>query len=256
MTIIFSVISMFPCPLSCRLEIVDGDCPDILVQCQTNPELDRIFWMINSLEKANTTVFGRVMNAASAFYKGIQENLLLRANLLESQEDLTTMKTITPIDYDLSELNETQKNAVNGALTSDLTLIQGPPGTGKTKVACTIINCVSQHPDRKKILALAETNTAVDNITRRLSQMNVPLVRVGNSKQVPSDLFHLTLDGQIRIKCDKEAKSDTFKGKGGKQVRKKNIVKQIIEDAKVILTTSAGAYDPCLLDVDFRFVIS
>eukprot|EP00913_Durusdinium_trenchii_P026142 g24524.t1 len=54
-----------------------------------------------------------------------------------------------------------------------LSLVQGPPGTGKTQVACAILAAwASIHaPMGEKILAVADSNVAADNIYVRLQRM-------------------------------------------------------------------------------------
>jgi len=55
-------------------------------------------------------------------------------------------------------------------------LIQGPPGTGKTSVLEQVIRTLCQR--KQRILITAPSNTAVDNICRRIQDL--PLLRLGN----------------------------------------------------------------------------
>ena len=66
----------------------------------------------------------------------------------------------------LEGLNPGQAEAVQKSARQRVTVIQGPPGTGKTHVAVSII--LTAVAAGEKVLVVAETNIAVDNITRRL----------------------------------------------------------------------------------------
>ncbi len=82
-------------------------------------------------------------------------------------------------------LNETQNIAVNKALSAkNYFLIQGPPGTGKTSfVIKTIIEEIYNNKD-DKILVLAYTNRAVDEIISALKTISdsIKLIRFGSKE--------------------------------------------------------------------------
>ena len=75
--------------------------------------------------------------------------------------------------YDLPEtvlypfgLNQSQKIAVEQALTSQVSVIQGPPGTGKTQ---TILNIIANAVHNgKKIAMVSNNNSAVLNVAEKL----------------------------------------------------------------------------------------
>lgn len=72
------------------------------------------------------------------------------------------------------------------ALDEQLSLIQGPPGTGKTHVACAIIAAWAQRyaPLGERVLAVADSNVAADNMYTRLVAFGIDSVRVGHGKEV------------------------------------------------------------------------
>ncbi len=80
---------------------------------------------------------------------------------------------------DLSQ-QRAHDNAVNPA--NALVLVQGPPGTGKTTVLEQVVRTLSAQGMR--ILATAPSNTAVDNICRRIGDL--PVLRLGYQRQVVS----------------------------------------------------------------------
>ncbi|GMG22022.1 unnamed protein product [Ambrosiozyma monospora] len=100
--------------------------------------------------------------------------------MLGSFDDVSA-SDIDPIDYSLIEerLNESQKLAVDSALTKKLTLVKGPPGSGKTTV---IHEMILQLIDKGNypILVVATSNLAIDNVAEKLmnGRKRVDMVRV------------------------------------------------------------------------------
>ena len=74
------------------------------------------------------------------------------------------------------ELDESQKEAVSKCLKQqELGIIHGPPGTGKTT---TLLEIIQQEVKfGKKVLFSASSNTAVDNMSERLSREDLKIVR-------------------------------------------------------------------------------
>lgn len=76
-----------------------------------------------------------------------------------------------------SELDRSQDRARANAVNDQncVVVIQGPPGTGKTHVLEQTIRDL--YDDRRRILMTAPSNTAVDNVCRRIHDL--PVLRVG-----------------------------------------------------------------------------
>ena len=173
---------------------------------------------------------------------------------LQPVDDIS-MQHDPAIHADISLLNPSQKKAAQAALTQRLTLIHGPPGTGKTYIACEIVNCVLKQISKAEgtsILVTAETNMAVDNLTRRLLQMDLLVVRVGDQGQISPDIRHVSLEQQIerkRLELDKERRKSSFLDQ--------KMAKDILKAADVVATTCAGAGDALLKKsrLKFSFVI-
>ena len=86
------------------------------------------------------------------------------------------------VDEDGSEeMDDSQKQAWSCALEDEnpVVLVQGPPGTGKTKVLVEVIKSLCQ--TGKRILVTAPSNTAVDNICRKV--FGFPVLRFGKNKR-------------------------------------------------------------------------
>jgi ATP-dependent RNA/DNA helicase IGHMBP2 len=96
----------------------------------------------------------------------------------------------------VTELNPSQQSAVRFALSAqDLAIIHGPPGTGKTT---TVVELIIQSIARgEKVLAVAPSNTAVDNLLERLVDARQRAVRIGHPARVAERLRDHSLDGLV-----------------------------------------------------------
>jgi len=149
-------------------------------------------------------------------FKRMEENLLLlqhkntpaRNIALELEPPLPpTLKEFKP----QTSLNPTQHQAVSLALGSDAFLIHGPPGTGKTS---TLIELILQLvKSGKKVLATADSNTAVDNMLQRLAKFDLNLVRVGH----PARILYELEEFSIHAKYEKSLEAQAIK-KGWEEV--------------------------------------
>lgn len=94
-------------------------------------------------------------------------------------------------------LNSFQQEAVNKILAAnDLAIVHGPPGTGKTTTLVQAIKALWER-DRKQILVVAPSNTAVDLLSEKLSDAGMSVLRVGNPVRVSDRLQSLTLDSRM-----------------------------------------------------------
>lgn len=93
-------------------------------------------------------------------------------------------------------LDALQRAAVDAGMRSgDIALVWGPPGTGKTR---TLVEIVRQRVRRgERVLCVAPSNTAVDNLGIRLAATGLRAVRIGHPARVSPALVSLTIDAQI-----------------------------------------------------------
>lgn len=96
-----------------------------------------------------------------------------------------------------NQLNEIQSQAVANAMTNRLTLIQGPPGTGKTYTAVHILQGWVKNSSAP-ILAVAESNVAVDNMLEGLLSLGINAVRLGQPVKVRESLREATIDAKMQ----------------------------------------------------------
>ncbi|MBO7718518.1 MAG: IGHMBP2 family helicase [Methanosphaera sp.] len=97
------------------------------------------------------------------------------------------------LEYIDTSLNDSQKRAVKNALSSpDFYLIHGPFGTGKTR---TLVELIYQElRQNNKVLATAESNTAVDNLLERLALNDkIKITRLGHPQRVSKENISHTL---------------------------------------------------------------
>ena len=95
-----------------------------------------------------------------------------------------------------SDLNEAQREAAKAAVNNRLTLIQGPPGTGKTHTAVRILEAWAKQ-DLGTVLAVADSNVAVDNLLEGLLSLGVRAVRLGQPVKVRESLREATMDARM-----------------------------------------------------------
>ena len=94
------------------------------------------------------------------------------------------------------DLNQPQLIASKAAVERRLTLIQGPPGTGKTHTAVRILESWAKM-DIGTILAVADSNVAVDNLLEGLLARGVRVVRLGQPVKVREKLRMATMDAKM-----------------------------------------------------------
>ncbi len=143
--------------------------------------------------------------------------------------------------------NPSQEQAIVAALKQRLTLIHGPPGTGKTYVACEIVFRQLAQFEDCCVLVAAETNMAVDNLTRQLLQLRLRVVRVGNQGRIAPDIRHSSLEYQVQVK--------SILSKRRSQFLDPKLAKQVLQAAQVVATTCAGVGDSALKGMYFPFVL-
>ncbi|XP_021948594.1 regulator of nonsense transcripts 1 [Folsomia candida] len=169
----------------------------------------------------------------------------------------------------LPELNRSQAFAVKHALTRPLCLIQGPPGTGKTVTSASIVYHLAKI-NGGPVLVCAPSNTAVDQLTEKIHQTGLKVVRLcAKSREgLDSSVAFLSLHNQIR-ELSKEVSTELSKLQQLKDetgelsvsderryiTLKKKVEKDILEAADVICCTCVSAGDPRLNRLKFNSIL-
>ena len=115
----------------------------------------------------------------------------LRDVLLGIQKPLfQKVEAIQPFN---NKLNTSQIQAIEFALSAeDVAIIHGPPGTGKTTTLVELIRQITKNGGR--VLAVASSNLAVDNLLERLIDAGENAIRLGHPARVTPELREHTLD--------------------------------------------------------------
>ena len=169
-----------------------------LVQLVNQITYDRIK---NGLEKLKQMEFNeKSLNLINVLFE------VFEPTFNESNERKNYIKNLTFFN---NELNESQKDAVRFVLeVNEIGLIHGPPGTGKTT---TIVEVILQLVKLgNKILVVAPSNIAVDNIGEKLIQyksklsgknsninLNFDLCRIGHPARLLPSVISNCLDTKV-----------------------------------------------------------
>lgn len=99
-------------------------------------------------------------------------------------------------DLLIPSLNLSQNRAVRHILgVNDIGVIHGPPGTGKTTSLVQAIRLTLQ--SEKQVLVCALTNSAVDLLTEKLTELGIDVLRLGHPARVAEELMKSSLDGKV-----------------------------------------------------------
>lgn len=168
-----------------------------------------------------------------------------------------------------SGLNDHQRDSVSNALCAkDLAVVHGPPGTGKTHTLVAYI--MAEVLRGSRVLVVAPSNVAVDNIAERLAVLNPTpkFVRAGHSARIIQSVIPYSLDAQVqktdeaRLARDIRNELDDIeqklrkpcqqaKRKGFKMARKelrkelrkreRSAVERLLKRMDIVLSTISGA---------------
>ena len=169
----------------------------------------------------------------------------------------------------LPQLNHSQQAAVKHCLQQPLSLIQGPPGTGKTVTSATIVYHLTKQ-NQGQVLVAAPSNIAVDQLTMKIHQTGLKVVRLAakSREAVSSSVDFLCLHNLViqvaQIQNNELYKWYKLKQEMGELTPKDNLryrrlvretEKKLLQSADVICVTCVGAGDPRLKDFRFKQVL-
>jgi superfamily I DNA and/or RNA helicase len=143
-------------------------------------------------DNSYTEMFAALRHAA-ALQDRPAEGRLIR--ILTGQQQPAFDTRHQPVSF--PTLNAIQAEAVNKILAAeDLAIVHGPPGTGKTTTLVQAILALLAR-DGRQILVTAPSNTAVDLLSEKLSDLGLNVLRIGNPARVSERQQALTLDSRI-----------------------------------------------------------
>jgi ATP-dependent RNA/DNA helicase IGHMBP2 len=245
-------------------------------------------------DNSYTEMFGALRRAAALQDRPAEGRLIRiltgqQAPAFHSSSEAAMITTFNPsLQPAAPHLNPSQQAAVNKILAAeDLAIVHGPPGTGKTT---TLVQAILALLDRdgRQILVTAPSNTAVDLLSEKLSDLGLNVLRIGNPARVSERQQALTLDSRIaehpgakEIKKLKR-KAGEFRdmahkykrnfGPAEREQRKalfdeaRNLMKDVdrieadilsdlLSRARVITATLVGANHPVIRDREFDAVV-
>ncbi|KAF4014329.1 hypothetical protein G4228_006232 [Cervus hanglu yarkandensis] len=157
--------------------------------------------------------------------------------------------------------------AVKTVLQRPLSLIQGPPGTGKTVTSATIVYHLARQGNGP-VLVCAPSNIAVDQLTEKIHQTGLKVVRLcaKSREAIDSPVSFLALHNQIRnmdsmpeLQKLQQLKDETGELSSADEKRyralKRTAERELLMNADVICCTCVGAGDPRLAKMQFRSIL-
>ncbi|KNE59561.1 hypothetical protein AMAG_03824 [Allomyces macrogynus ATCC 38327] len=216
---------------------------------------------------ANEITYNRLKDTLRDLEKVIEKNPERHIQVLMSQAPAGFSKPPAKLKLFNPDLNPSQVDAIKLCLSAqDVALIHGPPGTGKTQTVAELIRQLTARGER--VLVCGPSNISVDNIVERLAKLKLQMLRLGHPARVlPSVLAH-SLDVRVRTCDEGQLVTDIIKEMDTKlasvtktrnrqerraiyqdvrelrkemRVREKKVVQNLINGAKVVLTTLNGA---------------
>ena len=125
--------------------------------------------------------------------KQVSEDTVL-ASYLAPQKDVKMPQMPEAVIYPFG-LNQSQKLAVERALSSKISIIQGPPGTGKTQTILNIIANVVR--SGKTVAVVSNNNSATHNVVEKLEKKLTGLEKLQATMKSVNAYYrkHKTLEG-------------------------------------------------------------
>ena len=180
---------------------------------------------------ANRVAFDRMRDALNSFFE--EGSFPLRDLLLGNVHDPAGTASLVPefggVRQQIllpSDMNKEQRLAAEDSANRRLTLIQGPPGTGKTHTAVRVLESWAKQ-GMGGVLAVADSNVAVDNLLEGLLNRGVNVVRLGQPVKVREGLREATIEARMNshplkrdlddVRNRNESLSRRIKGKKGRE---------------------------------------
>lgn len=165
-------------------------------------------------------------------------------------------------------LNASQQEAVHEVLRAkDVLVVHGPPGTGKTT---TLVEAIDEVLRREpQVMVCAQSNTAVDWISKQLADRGLQVLRVGNPTRVTDEMLAFTYERRFEAHPDypqlwqirrdirqlysqpRKGRSESFHQKISRlreraDETEERIRQSLFDMTRVVACTLAGAANPVL----------
>nr|PVC52973.1 regulator of nonsense transcripts-related protein [Theileria orientalis] len=201
--------------------------------------------MMEALLSLTHTVYPINSNASKYLFTDEMKEILMHSKDMNAKAPTNKMLPTT------MSLTPSQHMACLSAITNPLTLIQGPPGTGKTHVACAIIDSWNKMYPDVRILAVADTNVAADNLIEGLSKRGITALRIGASSEW--DLQEEAIKGLYRYNNYLQMRMAGMHKEAN--TLRVLLFTEAIKKHKIVIATCVGSGNEILSSHTFPFVI-
>ena len=212
-------------------------------------------------------------------FNALQNTIKAKNNRLAGLRDILLGKspagkrTLFPVRFPW--LNTTQEEAVNHVLAAkDVAIVHGPPGTGKTT---TLVEAIYETLHREnQVMVCAQSNTAVDWISEKLTDRGINVLRIGNPTRVNDKMLSFTYERRFEAHPDyaelwsvrkaiRETQSQMRKSHGEKETARNRLSRlrfratelemkidaELFGEARVIACTLVGSANRVLVNHHF-----
>lgn len=152
-----------------------------------------------------------------------------------------------PLDYQhwpsASQLNldRSQYEGLQKAITQELTIIQGPPGTGKSYISLQIVKLLLTNKwlSSSPILIVSYTNHALDELLEPILEFLTDKVHGGNSVKAEQSLLRIGggCESELILPCTRKFKNEMVKEKTKNKKVIKSLEKALLKVNKLDFTT-------------------
>ena len=163
--------------------------------CLKNQKQAGVFEYFKETAAAVSLVAEGGLNILSAQYERIKSvsDVTVLSYYLDSSKKPTVRALPEAVIYPFG-LNQSQKTAVENALSSQVSIIQGPPGTGKTQ---TILNIISNAVRNGQTVAVvSNNNSATLNVAEKLEKKGLSFLTAFLGSRANKEHFQETQTGQ------------------------------------------------------------
>ncbi len=163
--------------------------------CLMNQKQAGVFEYFKETASAVSLVAEGGLNILSAQYeriKSVSDATVLSCYLDSSKKP--AVRTLPEAVIYPFGLNQSQKTAVENALSSQISIIQGPPGTGKTQ---TILNIIANAVRNGQTVAVvSNNNSATLNVAEKLEKKGISFLTAFLGSRANKEHFQETQTGQ------------------------------------------------------------
>ncbi len=224
---------------------------------QENPKIfDRhAFWSIEHDVLDNS--FNTMTRSVFEFAKASPEYRRLILGIDPPGPSQTMRRQIGYVDEMTEEQNEVYKQVINA---QDYFLLWGPPGTGKTSVLIKNIGKYYINWTNKRILLLAYTNRAVDEICKALKTIDEDLdfIRIGSRYSTSEEYKPYLLSERTKVKSKRSEIAEMLHNHNiyvgtVASTLGKSVLFDIIDFDLAIIDEASQILDPQLIGLLSRF---